>query len=69
MSNNFMKEVVLTTSTVPTASPCKVTHADGTTSIIEAIKSDFNYGDSTTTKTGGKANQSLLYYINKEYGE
>ena len=54
MSNQLMRDTILSTSTIPSAGPCKVTHKDGTVEEIQAFESDFNYGLSTVTKIGGK---------------
>ena len=54
MSNQLMRDTILSTSTIPKASPCKVIHADGSTEEIAPFESDFNYGLSTVTKIGGK---------------
>ena len=54
MSGKLLRDSILSTSTIPAAGPCKVIKADGTTSEIQAFESDFNYGNSTITKIGGK---------------
>ena len=54
MSNQLMRDTILSTSTIPKASPCKVIHKDGTVDEIAPFESDFNYGNATITKIGGK---------------
>lgn len=66
MSNNMNKMVKVNPKNIPMASPCTVRKADGTTKVIQPMESNYDYGDSTKTKIGGKSSQNFTYLKDKE---